>query len=61
MTNPGAKQAIFPKHKWWDPGKGWKNILHNLRLIIQPYVCYCLLYGWLERFNLPFLKGGFTR
>jgi SRSO17 transposase len=61
MTKPGAKQAIFHQHKWWDPGKGWKNILNNLRLIIQPYVYYCLLYGWLEVFTMPFLKGGFTR
>lgn len=52
--------AIFSKHKWWDAGKGWKNILNNLRLVIQPYVYYCLLYGWLEVFNLPVLKGGFT-
>jgi hypothetical protein len=51
VTKPGAKQAVFHKHKWWDHGKGWKNILNNLRLIIQPYVYYCLLSGWLELFN----------
>jgi SRSO17 transposase len=28
----------FPEHKWWDEGKGWKNVLNNLRLIIQPYI-----------------------
>jgi SRSO17 transposase len=61
VTKPVATQAIFHKHKWWDHGKGWKNTLNNLRLIIQPYVYYCLLYGWLEVFNMPFLKGGFTR
>jgi SRSO17 transposase len=61
VTKPAANQTIFHQHKWWDPGKGWKNILNNLRLIIQPYVYYCLIYGWLEVFAMPFLKGGFTR
>ena len=59
-TNPGAQPAILHTHPGWEPGKGWKNLLNNLRLIIQPYVYYCLLYGWLEVFDLPFLKGGFT-
>jgi SRSO17 transposase len=59
VIKPAIKQDIFHKHKWWDHGKGWKNILNNLRLIIQPYVYYCLLYGWLEVFTMPFLKGGF--
>ena len=61
VTKPRTKQAMFHKHKWWDHGTGWKNLLNNLRLIIQPYVYYCLLDGWLELFNMPFLKGGFTR
>jgi DDE superfamily endonuclease len=61
VTKAVSAPAIFSKHKWWDCGKGWKNILNNLRLVIQPYVSYCLLYGWLEVFDLPFLKGGFTR
>ena len=61
IVNKEDKQEKFHQHKWWDRGKGWKNLLNNLRLIIQPYVYYCLLYGWLEVFDLPFLKGGFTR
>jgi hypothetical protein len=61
VVNPAVKQEVFRQHKWWDYGKGWKNVLNNLRLVIQPYVYYCLLYGWLEVFALPFLKGGFTR
>jgi SRSO17 transposase len=61
VRNAAAAPALFYKHKWWDCGRGWKNTLNNLRLVIQPYVYYCLLYGWLEVFDLPFLKGGFTR
>ena len=29
-------RSTFSKHTWWDSGKGWKNILNNLRLVIQP-------------------------
>jgi hypothetical protein len=28
----------FEEHKWWDEKRGWKNLLNNLRLIIQPYI-----------------------
>ena len=31
-------QEQFARHKWWDRGQGWKNMLNNLRLIIQPAV-----------------------
>jgi hypothetical protein len=52
-------QEPFSHHKWWDQGKGWKNLLNNLRLIIQPAVCYCLLSPWLGVFTLPSLHQGF--
>jgi hypothetical protein len=52
-------RAPFSHHKWWDQGKGWKNLLNNLRLIIQPAVFYCLLAPWLEVFVLPSLHQGF--
>ncbi|BCU09526.1 DDE transposase [Microcystis aeruginosa] len=32
-------QEEIKKHPSWDKGKGWKNILNNLRLFIQP-LCY---------------------
>ena len=51
--------ARFAEHRWWDPGQGWKNILNNLRLILQPYVSYCLLLPWLLLFDLPGLRAGF--
>jgi len=28
------------QHDWWDKGQGWKNILNNLRLVIQPFVFF---------------------
>jgi hypothetical protein len=38
---------IMKKHPWWDEGKGWKNILNNLRLFIQPLCYFNLLKPWL--------------
>jgi hypothetical protein len=26
----------FSEHRWWESGQGWKNILNNLRLVLQP-------------------------
>src|SRR5260370_22145613 len=43
-TEPASSQAAsvptptdrFSEHRCWDPGQGWKNILNNFRLILQP-------------------------
>ena len=50
----------FSQHPWWDPGQGWKNTLNNLRLVLQPYVCSCLLLPWLLVFDIPYLRTGFA-
>lgn len=34
------------KHPYWDEGKGWKNILNNLRLVLQPLSYFNLLKPW---------------
>jgi SRSO17 transposase len=49
----------FAEHRWWDSGQGWKNILNNLRLVLQPYIFYCLLLPWLLLFDLPGVQAGF--
>ena len=51
----------FSEHRWWELGQGWKNILNNLRLILQPYVYYCLLLPWLLLFDIPGLRAGFLQ
>jgi SRSO17 transposase len=48
-------------HPWWDDGKGWKNILNNLRLIIQPFTLFNLIYPWLTVFPIPQLSLGFSK
>ena len=39
--------APLQTHPAWDTGTGWKHHLNNLRLLLQPYVCSCLLVPWL--------------
>jgi SRSO17 transposase len=44
-------------HPAWDTGIGWKQHLNNLRLLLQPYVCACLLLPWLHLVPLPHLQA----
>lgn len=53
-------RSTFSKHAWWDSGKGWKNMLNNLRLVIQPFVCFNLIRPWLNVFSIPELSLGFS-
>ena len=51
----------FSQHPWWEEGTNWKSALNNLRLIIQPYIFWCLIEPWLRVFPIPGLKRGFFR
>jgi len=53
-----ARGPVLRQHQWWNEGKGWKHVLNNLRLIIQPFIICCLLSLWLEILHLPSLKRG---
>jgi SRSO17 transposase len=50
-TSTPAAAADIPAplttHPARDTGAGWKHHLNNLRLLLQPYVCACLLLPWL--------------
>lgn len=48
----------FVQHPWWDNQSGWKNLLNNLRLIIQPLICFNWLKRWLEVFPTDSLQLG---
>ena len=37
----------FTNHPWWNNQSGWKNLLNNLRLVIQPLICFNWLGRWL--------------
>lgn len=51
----------FSQHPWWEPGTTWKSALNNLRLIIQPYIFYCLIRPWLQVFKIPGFQRGFLK
>jgi hypothetical protein len=31
------------QHPWWNRMSGWNHRLNNLRLLLQPYIYYCLI------------------
>ncbi len=51
---------IFAEHSLWNKNYGWKNILNNLRLIVQPFVLFNLIKPWLKVFSIPKLSLGFS-
>jgi SRSO17 transposase len=58
---PTSPVRRFSQHRWWDTGNGWKNVLNNLRLILQPFVYHCLILPWLLVFDIPALHIGFRQ
>lgn len=69
VSLPSESLSSFPpdapsplaSHLGWDPAKGWKNILNNLCLVIQPFVLFHLIYPWLTVFPIPELSWGFSQ
>ncbi|WP_157867661.1 hypothetical protein [Gloeothece citriformis] len=57
--NPISK--TFQNHELWQQGKGWKSLLNNIRLILQPYLCFNFILKWLKVFPIPQLSLGFPR
>ncbi|MEB3294989.1 MAG: IS701 family transposase [Synechococcales bacterium] len=53
--------STFAQHPWWDHQRGWKNLLNNLRLVIEPWIALNRLKRWLEVFETPSLVQGFVR
>ena len=48
-------------HPQWNHQSGWKNVLNNLRLVIQPTFVLWLIFPWLEIFPNSDLLLGFHR
>ena len=51
---------VFTRHPWWDNQRGWKNLLNNLRLILEPWIACNRIKRWLEIFEIPALRQGFA-
>jgi SRSO17 transposase len=52
---------VYQQHPLWDSGLGWKNIINNLQLILQPFISFNLILRWLQVFPIPQLSLGFPR
>lgn len=52
---------VFTQHVWWDNQRGWKNLLNNLRLVIEPWISFNRLQRWLAVFEVPYLVQGLTQ
>ena len=52
---------VFTRHPWWDNQRGWKNLLNNLRLIVEPWITCNRIKRWLEIFEIPALRQGFAQ
>ncbi|MEG4048348.1 IS701 family transposase [Microcoleus sp. Pol17_C1] len=58
---PPQSESNFSSYPWWDQGNGWKNILNNLRLILQPFVLFNFIKPWVRIFTIPKLSEGFFK
>jgi SRSO17 transposase len=61
ITQTQNTSVDFSQHCWWSKRLTWKNALNNLRLIIQPYIFYCLIRPWLQVFKIPGMKRCFLK
>ncbi len=60
ISNTGLG-ILLAEHHHWDFKTGWKNLLNNLRLIVQPFVASRLMQFWLKVFPIPELSVGLNR
>ncbi|MBE9168634.1 hypothetical protein IQ238_14335 [Pleurocapsales cyanobacterium LEGE 06147] len=45
-------------HPQWNSPTGWKNVLNNVRLLVQPNLLLWLIFPWLEVFPNSYLLLG---
>lgn len=55
----GVLEKIFAENPEWDEKLGWKNLLNNLRLILEPFIYSNRIKSWLKVFPIPQLEQGF--
>ena len=51
----------FSNHQQWNHDSGWKSILNNLRLIVQPLLLFWSIYPWLDILPNHNLRLGFNQ
>jgi hypothetical protein len=51
-----SSREEFSQHLGWEQGTNCQSALNNLRLIVQPYIFWCLIEPWLKVFQIPGLR-----
>jgi hypothetical protein len=46
--NQKSNFVDFSNHQQWNHASGWKNVLNNLRLVVQPLLLFWLVSPWLD-------------
>jgi SRSO17 transposase len=57
QPSPPDASSALEAHPTWDRGSGWKHHLNNLRLLLHPSICSCLLLPWLALVPLPHVQA----
>ena len=55
-----SNSVDFSNHQQWNHASGWKNVLNNLRLVVQPLLLFWLISPWLDIFPNSNLLLGFN-
>ena len=55
-----SNKVDFSNHQQWNHASGWKNVLNNLRLVVQPLLLFWLVSPWLDIFPNSNLLLGFS-
>jgi SRSO17 transposase len=58
LPAPSAPPLTTLPHPAWTDDASWKHRLDNLRLLLQPFICACLLLPWVRLYPLPHLTAG---
>ena len=48
-------------HEQWNRSDGWKNVLNNFRLLIQPTLLLWSIFPWVDVFTKSSLFLGFNK
>lgn len=56
-----SSKEEFSQHLEWEQGTNWKSALNNLRLIVPPYIFWCLIGPCLKVFQIPGFRQRFLK
>ena len=62
QNSKSSKAQVYCSiHSQWDRSGGWKSVLNNFRLLIQPILLFWSIIPWLYVFPSSYLLRGFNK